>query len=166
MSITRPVQAASSLNRTITDSVVAALVRGMVPEAMFAAEFAIAITLVKSDTPMARWIIEPRTRSEVPPALRSAAWASVGRLEAAFGNWNRPWQADRSPKLVHGLQRAAVRGGIPEFGPGATEGGAALIRFAVEITAAPAKAPRHNSYIASELPRLRRLRSLPTLARG
>ena len=153
MLITPPVQAASSLNRTVMDSVVAALVRRPVPEAMLAAELAISITLVKSDTAMARGIIEPLTRPEVPPALRSAAWVSVGWLEAALGNWNRPWQADRSPKLVHGLHRAAVRGGIPEFGPGATEGDAALIRFTVEMTAAPAKAPLHNSYIASKVPR-------------
>ena len=101
--ITPPVQAASSLNRTVMDSVVAALVRRPVPEAMLAAELAISTTLVKSDTAMARGIIEPLTRPEVPPALRSAAWVSVGWLEAALGNWNRPWQADRSPGLVNGL---------------------------------------------------------------
>ena len=153
MLITPPVQAASSLNRTVMDSVVAALVRRPVPEAMFAAELAIAITLVKSETAMARGIIEPLTRPEVPPALRSAAWASVGRLEAALGNWNRPWLADRSPGLVHGLHRGAVRGRIPEFGPGATEGDAALIKFTVKMTAAPVLPPLHDSYIASKVPR-------------
>ncbi len=86
---TRAQQAAARGDRPLLDSVFAALRDRPMREAIFASEFALAASLVRGDTAMARAAVAPLTRPDVPAATRGAAWMRVGLLEGALGHWSQ-----------------------------------------------------------------------------
>ena len=146
---TRGLQAATRGNRRLLDSVIIALRDRPAREAFFASEFALAVSLIRGDTAMARAAVEPLTRAEVPVAMRGAAWMRLAMLEGALGHWNRVVPAlDRATELgaadvsfvrarlltlpmatVPGAERDSARAVLlTRAGPGST--GAAWIRAA------------------------------------
>jgi tetratricopeptide (TPR) repeat protein len=109
---TRALQAATRGDRRLLDSVITALRTRPTREAAFASEFALAVSLVRGDTAMARASIAPLTHSDVAATTRGAAWMHLAMLEGALGHWDRVVpafdQAARLGTADPGLLRARL----------------------------------------------------------